>query len=119
MTKKIPDFEDPRYWNSTIRMSMSKFFILCALTERPLHGYDVTAEVEQRTQGFCSPGEGTIYPVLKQFAQGGYVTVHSETISGRVRKVYTITDRGRRAYNVGLAEWQKVTACLQTCCVAA
>lgn len=97
---------------------MSKFFILCALTERPLHGYDVTAEVEKRTRGFCSPGEGTIYPVLKQFAEGGYVTFKSETISGRERKVYSITEKGRRAFNVGLAEWQKVTACLQSCTAA-
>lgn len=110
-----PDLLSPAYWNGTIKMSLSKFFILCVLQDRPLHGYDIAAEVERRTEGCCSPREGTIYPVLKQFTDGGYVTFETEIVSGRERKVYTITDKGREAFKVGLEAWMGITKSLERC----
>ena len=112
---QAPDLLSPAYWNGTIKMSLSKFFILCVLHERSMHGYDIAAEVERKTDGCCSPREGTIYPVLKQFADGGYVTFRTEIVSGRERKIYTITDKGREAFKVGLCEWMSITKCLDRC----
>ncbi|MFD2207857.1 PadR family transcriptional regulator [Kiloniella antarctica] len=112
---KAPDLLSRTYWNSTIKMSLSKFFILCVLHERSMHGYDVASEVERKTNGGCSPREGTVYPILKQFADGGYVTFKTEIVSGRERKIYTITDKGSQAFKVGLEEWLEITKCLQNC----
>ena len=112
---QTPDLLSRAYWNSTIKMSLSKFFILCVLHQRSMHGYDVAKEVERRTGGCCAPTEGTIYPVLKQFADGGYVTCESEVVSGRERKVYTITDKGREAFKVGFEEWMGITQSLERC----
>ena len=100
------------YWNGTIKMSLSKFFILCVLHEKPMHGYDIATAVERSTNGSCSPTEGTIYPVLREFEQGGYVTVEAEVVSGRERKVYTLTERGREAFKVAVEAWMEVTRCL-------
>lgn len=110
-----PDLLDPEYWGGTIKMSLSKFFILCVLCDNSLHGYDIAKEVEKVTDGCCSPREGTIYPILKQFAEGGYVTCVTEVFSGRERKIYTITDKGRVAFRVGLGEWMKITKSLESC----
>ncbi len=93
-------------------MSLSKFFILCVLHQRPMHGYDIARAVERTTNGCCSPAEGTIYPVLREFEEGGYVTAHAEVVSGRERKVYTLTDRGREAFRVAVEAWMEVTRCL-------
>ncbi|MBN8917115.1 MULTISPECIES: PadR family transcriptional regulator [Xanthobacteraceae] len=93
-------------------MSLSKFFILCVLHQRPMHGYDVARAVEATTNGCCSPAEGTIYPVLREFEEGGYVTAASEVVSGRERKVYTLTDKGRAAFKVAVEAWMDVTRCL-------
>ncbi|MCY4044888.1 MAG: PadR family transcriptional regulator [Cellvibrionales bacterium] len=113
--KPTPDLLDPVYWNNTIKMSLSKFFILCVLTKRPMHGYDIAKAVESQTNGCCSPAEGTIYPVLKQFETGGYVECEKELVGGRERKVYSITDKGREAFNIALTEWNKITQCLMGC----
>ena len=113
-----PNLLDPDYWGNTIKMSLSKFFILCVLQDEDLHGYDIAKSVAQRTDGCCTPREGTIYPVLKQFAEGGYVTFTSEIVSGRERKIYSVTDKGREAFKVALAEWMKITRCLQECSCA-
>lgn len=106
------DYEDPAYWNRLIKMSLSKFFILCVLNTRSMHGYDISKAVETATQGCCSPTPGTLYPVLKEFDAGGYVTCVTETVSGRQRKVYTITDKGRRAFRVGVQAWMEAGACI-------
>ena len=110
--KQAPDFTSRAYWNGTIKMSLSKFFILCVLHKRPMHGYDVARAVEQTTNGCCSPTEGTIYPVLREFEEGGYVTSEAEVVSGRERKVYTLTDKGREAFKVAVASWMEITQCL-------
>ena len=118
-TANSPNLLDPDYWGNTIKMSLSKFFILCVLQDEDLHGYDIAKQVERRTDGCCTPREGTIYPVLKQFTEGGYVTFTSEIVSGRERKVYAVTDKGRQAFQVALTEWMKITRCLQDCSCAA
>jgi PadR family transcriptional regulator PadR len=110
--KTAPDFTSRAYWNGTIKMSLSKFFILCVLHERPMHGYGIATAVERSTNGSCSPTEGTIYPVLREFEEGGYVTVKAEVVSGRERKVYTLTERGRAAFKVAVDAWMDVTRCL-------
>lgn len=111
-TKVAPDLLSPAYWNGTIKMSLSKFFILCVLHERPMHGYDLARAVERTTNGCCSPTEGTIYPVLREFEAGGYITCVSETVAGRERKVCTLTDKGREAFRVAVGAWMEVTQCL-------
>ena len=110
--KAAPDFSSREYWNGTIKMSLSKFFILCVLHRGAMHGYEVARTVEETTNGCCSPTEGTIYPVLREFEQGGYVTSATEVVSGRERRVYTLTDKGRQAFAVAVEAWMDVTRCL-------
>lgn len=106
------DYTDRAYWNGIIKMSLSKFFILCVLHQKPMHGYEVARAVERTTNGCCSPTEGTIYPVLREFEEGGYLTSAAEIVSGRERKVYTVTDKGREAFRVAVDAWMDVTRCL-------
>src|SRR3546814_9151513 len=75
------DYTDRSYWSGIIKMSLSKFFVLCVLHEKPMHGYEVVQAVERSTKGCCSPTEGTVYPMLNEFEAGGYVTAHGETRS--------------------------------------
>lgn len=110
--KSAPDLTSRSYWNGTIKMSLSKFFILNVLHQRPMHGYDIARAVESTTKGCCSPTEGTIYPALREFEEGGYVTSAAEVVSGRERKVYTLTDKGRQAYGVALEAWMEATQVL-------
>ena len=110
-----PDFLSRSYWNGTIKMSLSKFFILRVLHDRPMHGYEIAQEVQRITGGCCSPAEGTIYPVLKQYEDGGFVTSRTEVVSGRERRVYTLTRKGRQAFRVAVAAWLEVTEALLAC----
>ena len=112
VAKQAPDYTSRAYWNGTIKMSLSKFFILSVLHQQPMHGYDIATAVERTTKGCCSPTEGTIYPALREFEEGGYVTSRSEVVQGRERKVYTLTERGREAFKVAVESWMEITQCL-------
>lgn len=102
------DYTNRAYWNGIIKMSLSKFFILSVLHKRPMYGYEIAREVDRSTSGCCSPREGTIYPVLREFEQGGYVTVREETVGGRDRKVYALTSKGKKAFSVAVEAWIEV-----------
>ena len=106
------DYTAEDYWNGLLNASLCKLFILRALREGPGHGYEIVRRVDRLTKGFCVPTEGTIYPVLREFEEGGYVTAASEVVSGRERKVYTLTDKGRAAFKVAVEAWMDVTRCL-------
>src|ERR687897_2471969 len=112
VARPAPDYASRAYGAGTIKMSLSKFFILRVLHDRPLHGYDIARAVERTTNGCCSPTEGTIYPVLREFEEGGYVTSEAEIVSGRQRKTYTLTDKGREAFRVAVEAWMEVTRAL-------
>jgi DNA-binding PadR family transcriptional regulator len=106
------DFTDRDYWAGIIKMSLSRLFILAALHEKPLHGYEIARSVERSTNGCCSPTEGTIYPAMREFELGGYVTAEESVVQGRGRKTYTLTDKGRQAFKVGMEAWADASRAL-------
>lgn len=110
--RPTPNYGDRAYWQGTIKMSLSKFFVLCVLHQKPMHGYELVQAVERTTKGCCSPSEGTVYPVLNEFEAGGYLTAHTEVVQGRERKVYALTDQGRQAFQVAVEAWLEVTDCI-------
>lgn len=67
-----------------------KYVILKLLRDRPMHGYEVMKELEERTHGCYTPSPGTVYPTLQWLEDEGLVS--SEEIDGK--KVYSITEAG-------------------------
>lgn len=102
-------YESREYWAGLIKMSLSRFFILHALHHQPLHGYEISKRVGDITCGCCAPSEGSLYPVLKEFVENGLVSLEAQMVSGRERKVYTLTEAGNRAYQVAGQAWGEVS----------
>jgi DNA-binding PadR family transcriptional regulator len=65
--------------------------ILRLLRERPMHGYELIAELEERTGGRWKPSPGSIYPTLAHLEDSGLVRGVEEE-GGRKR--YELTDEG-------------------------
>ncbi len=79
--------------------------ILVALTEEPMHGYQIIQAIEKSTQGAWKPSPGSIYPTLQLLADEGLVT--SEQVGER--KVYSLTEAGRETateFASGPQPWQ-------------
>ena len=67
--------------------------ILALLDDRPMHGYEMITELEERTGGRWRPSAGSIYPTLQLLEDEALVT--AEEVEGR--KVYSLTEAGQKA----------------------
>jgi len=79
--------------------------ILVALTEEPMHGYQIIQSIEKSTNGAWKPSPGSIYPTLQLLADEGLVT--AEQVGER--KVYSLTEAGRETaaeFANGPQPWQ-------------
>lgn len=103
---------DKEYWNGLIKMSLSRLFIFRVLYDEKLHGYEISKRIKKLTKGCCAPTEGTLYPALREFEEGGFLKSHKEVVSGRERKVYTITKKGITAYRIALEAWEETARTL-------
>ena len=65
--------------------------LLALLAERPMHGYEMIQELEQRTGGMWRPSPGSVYPTLQLLEDEGVIT--STTDGGR--KSFTLTQAGQ------------------------
>ena len=65
--------------------------VLALLTERPMHGYEIIQQIEERSGGVWRPSPGSIYPTLQLLADEGLVS--SDEVGGR--RLFTLTDAGR------------------------
>lgn len=70
-----------------------RYVILQLLSDRPSHGYELIKEIGERMGGQYQPSPGVIYPMLTMLEELGHATV---TADG-TRKLYAITDEGRKA----------------------
>jgi DNA-binding PadR family transcriptional regulator len=53
---------------------------------------------------------GTLYPILRGLADGGYLRLQKRLVDGRVRKYYRITAEGRRALSAARARVAELMA---------
>ncbi|MCR2791881.1 PadR family transcriptional regulator [Microbacterium sp. zg.Y625] len=65
--------------------------VLTLLAERPMHGYQIIQEIEDRSGGSWKPSAGSVYPTLQLLADEGLIT--AEEANGR--KTYALTEAGR------------------------
>jgi DNA-binding PadR family transcriptional regulator len=65
--------------------------VLALLAERPMHGYQIIREIEERSDGAWKPSPGSVYPTLQLLADEGLIS--AEESGGR--KTYSLTEGGR------------------------
>lgn len=65
--------------------------VLALLAERPMHGYQIIQEIEERSGGAWKPSPGSVYPTLQLLADEGLITAHEAD----GRKTYSLTEGGR------------------------
>lgn len=69
-----------------------RYLVLDAIAQQPRHGYEIIQSVEERSGGTYRPSPGVIYPTLQMLEE----MEHARMEEREGRKVYAITDAGRR-----------------------
>jgi PadR family transcriptional regulator, regulatory protein PadR len=81
--------------------------ILAVLTESPSHGYGVLEAIKQRSAGQFDLPEGTVYPALYRLEGSGLLKSRWEQATGRRRRVYRLTAKGRTALAAKHQDWKR------------
>jgi PadR family transcriptional regulator PadR len=68
--------------------------ILRMVQAQPLWGYKIKKKVEANFQ--IKLRHGALYPTLNSLEQKGFLTSQKQTKGGRARKIYTITEEGKK-----------------------
>lgn len=74
------------------------FYYILLTLRNPNHGYGITQEIEQLTEGRVLLGAGTLYGALQTMEKRGWIAVYSQDTESRKKKEYMITDLGRQAF---------------------
>lgn len=84
--------------------------VLSLLSEREMYGYEMIAELARRSDDTFQLREGTLYPILHGLEADKCVTAFEKAAeSGRMRRYYRITRRGRKRLEEKQAEWKFFT----------
>lgn len=83
-----------------------RHLILGLLLQQPMSGYDVKRLLKSLSWLIGTPSSGSLYPVLRGLLRDGLVTVEPASLeeTGRLRKIYSATEQGRRVFGEWLDE---------------
>jgi DNA-binding PadR family transcriptional regulator len=81
--------------------------LLGVLSAGPAHGYSVIASLKQRSDGEFDLAEGTVYPALHGLEASGHVQSSWQSVDGRRRRVYRLSDAGARELADQTVQWRR------------
>ena len=83
--------------------------ILSLLGRKPMYGYEIAATVHRDTEGAFTWREGSLYPSLHKLeADGLIVGEWEEKETGRKRRYYQVTKKGRAALKEKIQSWTEL-----------
>ncbi|HUP00386.1 MAG TPA: helix-turn-helix transcriptional regulator [Gemmatimonadota bacterium] len=100
--------------NKDLVAASSTPLVLAILADEESYGYAILKRVRELSRGHMEWTDGMLYPVLHRLERLGYIEARWEVSeSGRRRKYYRITARGRTQLAEERRQWQAVDATLR------
>jgi DNA-binding PadR family transcriptional regulator len=88
--------------------------ILSVLSDTPKYGYLIQQSLRDASAGKVDPKAGTMYPLLHRLEADGLIKSRWEMETGRRRKWYELTTKGKRKLQNQAREWFELAGCLET-----
>jgi PadR family transcriptional regulator, regulatory protein PadR len=83
--------------------------VLSVLAAGPQHGYAVIEQLRTRSGDAFDLPEGTVYPVLHRLERAGLLESQWSEQSGRRRRTYRLSEKGRGALAEERSAWEEFT----------
>jgi DNA-binding PadR family transcriptional regulator len=91
-----------------------ELLVLAALARTgPAHGYGLISALREGSDGEFDLPEGTVYPALHRLERLDLVASDWDESGARRRRVYRLTDAGRKALAVQRAEWRTFSTAVE------
>lgn len=86
--------------------------VLAVLADRPIHGYAIMEALRTRSAEAIQVEGGTLYPVLHRLEEAGLVSSTWSTNTGRKRRTYALTAKGKRSLQTKKGSWRQFVEAL-------
>lgn len=75
----------------------------------PIHGYGIARRIEQVSEGLLALNQGTLYPMLLQLSQAGWIrSKWGVSDTGRKARFYSITRSGEKQLAEKMKSWERM-----------
>ena len=97
-----------------IKRGTAELAILSVLESGPLHGYEISRRIDEKTRGELRFTLASLYPLLYRMEQRTWIRGAWETSpSGRRRRVYRLTPAGKKKLSPLRQEWAELFRALR------
>jgi PadR family transcriptional regulator PadR len=99
-----------KHSNDRLQGTLDLLVLKTLASRGPMHGYGITAHIEQVSKETLRLEEGSLYPALHRMTQSGWL--HSEwgvSDNNRRARYYSITASGRRQLAQEEENWADLT----------
>jgi PadR family transcriptional regulator PadR len=88
--------------------------VMRLLEGRERYGYELVRMLDRQSDGVLAMGQSTLYPLLYNLEAKGLIAARLETAAdtGRPRKYYRLTDKGKRQLARDRKQWEALSAAM-------
>lgn len=93
--------------DAQLKKGLLEICVLKSIEEKESYGYKIISDLAP----YVEISESTLYPILKRLENEKSVTVRAEAYNGRLRKYFSITEKGKEKifdFLEDLEEWNKI-----------
>ncbi len=104
----------PRSRNDILQGTLALLVLKSLAAQGRLHGYAITAHIQQVSADLLRVEEGSLYPALHRMDQDGWIRSEwGTTEKNREARFYTITAAGRKQLAHEQESWARLTQGVQ------
>ena len=93
--------------DKTLISGSTMMLLLKLLSEKDMYGYEMIETLRNRSQNVFELKAGTLYPLLHQMEEKGFLISYEQEVSSKARKYYSITKEGKKQLEKKAAEWSE------------
>lgn len=93
--------------DKTLTSGSTAMLLLKLLSEKDMYGYEMIETLRRRSENIFELKAGTLYPLLHQMQEKGFLTSYEKEAPPKVRKYYSITKEGGKQLEKKAAEWSE------------
>ena len=87
-----------------LKRGMLEVCVLAAIKDEDSYGYRIIKDIKP----YVEISESTLYPILRRLEEATLLTVKSVEYNGRLRKYYSITEKGLERIEEFKREWEEL-----------
>jgi PadR family transcriptional regulator PadR len=96
-----------RKTNPDFLNGVPELLILKLLSRQAMYGYQLVQAIGAMGEDLQF-GEGCIYPILHRLESDGILNSRRETVAGRSRVIYKVSERGMRRLAESASTWNRI-----------